>query len=217
MDIHPPAGAVHSFRDYCIHLSMVVVGILIALTLEGALERQHAHQLAERAARDMLAEIHSNQAQVEQSLASLERAKAQAQKLLEAQANAIEAQRHHASPSPEGPSESGSVSFPVLSSAAWDSALAMQAVGHIDVDSAEIFSRIYTDQREVKDFQKMFLGIALHAETYAGRMVNDTPERMLDRLGALQQLAVSLQNLINDYRELLAQYSTAQHVGAKQE
>jgi hypothetical protein len=32
MDIHPPAGAVHSLRDYFVHLSMVVVGILIALS-----------------------------------------------------------------------------------------------------------------------------------------------------------------------------------------
>lgn len=213
MDIHPPTGAVHSLRDYVIHLSMVVIGILIALALENALGQHHAHELAGRATHDMLAEIRSNDAQIAESLPTLEGLQKQLQQLLTTQKQAIDARRNHAPPPPDAPVESNSLAIPVLSNAAWNSALAMQAVGRIDVDTAEMLSRIYSTQLEVKDLQKRFLEVALLFEIYAGRPSNDTVDRMEDRLGALQQLAAALQNLLNGYRELLKQYSTSKQAG----
>ncbi len=213
MDIHPPTGGVHSLREYCIHLSMVVIGILIALSLESALERHHGHQLADRAGRDMLTEIQSNRTQIEESLPGLERAQTQLQQQLSEQKKAIEAQRHHAPPPAEHPVEANAVGFPVLSNAAWDSALAMQAVGRINVDAAEVLFRIYSTQLEVKELQKTFLDVALRFENYAGRSINDTEDRMEDRLGAMQQLSASLANLLNGYHELLGQYATAKSIG----
>jgi hypothetical protein len=213
MDIHPPTGAVHSVRDYCIHLSMVVVGILIALSLESALEGHHAHQLAERATHDMLTEIHSNSAQVRASLSELERLQTQLQQQLDNQKKAIDANRNHTPPPSELPVESNFVAIPVLSNAAWDSALAMQAVGRINVDAAETLSRIYSSQFEAKEFQKTFLDVALHFSAYAGRLNNDTAARMEERMGALVQLSAALQNLLGGYRELLHQYSTSKQAG----
>lgn len=213
MDLHPPTGAVHSLRDYLIHLSMVVVGILIALGLENALSQHHAHELASRATHDMLAEIHSNSAQINESLPGLERFQTQLQQLVVTQKKAIDSLRNHAPLPSEVSVESNAVAIPVLSNAAWDSALAMQAVGRIDVDEAETLSRIYSTQLEVKDLQKTFLDVALHFAIYAGRSSNDTAERMEDRLGALQQLAAALQNLLNSYRELLKQYATSKQAG----
>jgi Mg2+ and Co2+ transporter CorA len=61
----------------------------------------------------------------------------------------------------------------------------------------------------VKDLQKSFLAVALHFETYADRLANDTADRMLDRLGALQQLSASLDNLLRGYRDLLQLYATS--------
>jgi hypothetical protein len=217
MDIHPPAGAVHSLRDYFVHLSMVVVGILIALSLEGALEKHHAHQLAARAVGDMLGEIRANRVEIEQSLPGLERVQAQLRLLLDAQKKAIDAQRHHEPPPPEMPIKSNAMAFPLLSSAAWDSALAMQAIGRINVDAAEVLARIYSNQLEVKELQKTFLTVALHFETYAGRLANDTAERMVDRLGAIQQLSATLENLLLGYRELLQLYTTANRAGLEEQ
>jgi hypothetical protein len=213
MDIHPPAGAVHSLRDYFVHLSMVVVGILIALSLESALEQHHAHQLAARAVGDMLGEIRANRAEIERSLPGLERAQAQLSLLVDAQKKAIDAQHHHEAPPPEIPIQSNATAFPLLSSAAWDSALAMQAIGRINVDAAEVLARIYSSQLEVKEWQKTFLGVALHFEVYAGRPTNDTPERMMDRLGALQELSATLVNLLGAYRDLLEAYATSNRAG----
>ena len=47
MDIHPPSGPVHSFRDFCLHLLTVILGILIALSLEGLIEWRHHRSLAQ--------------------------------------------------------------------------------------------------------------------------------------------------------------------------
>jgi hypothetical protein len=37
MEIHPSQGPIHSFKDFLFHLLTVVIGILIALSLEGLL------------------------------------------------------------------------------------------------------------------------------------------------------------------------------------
>ena len=38
MDIHPSQGPIHSFKDFLFHLLTVIIGILIALSLEGLLD-----------------------------------------------------------------------------------------------------------------------------------------------------------------------------------
>ena len=45
MEIHAPEGPVHSFKDFLIHISIVTLGILIALGLEGLREAVHNRHL----------------------------------------------------------------------------------------------------------------------------------------------------------------------------
>jgi hypothetical protein len=45
MDVHPPHGPLHHWKDFWIHLGTITVGLLIALALEaGAEELHHLHQ-----------------------------------------------------------------------------------------------------------------------------------------------------------------------------
>ena len=44
MEIHPPEGPVRSVKDFAVHLSMITLGIVIALALEGGLEMIHHHE-----------------------------------------------------------------------------------------------------------------------------------------------------------------------------
>jgi uncharacterized membrane protein YccC len=61
MDVHPPRQAIHSWKDFLLHLLTITVGLFIALTLEAAVESLHHRHLV-RDARDMLQrEIASNQ------------------------------------------------------------------------------------------------------------------------------------------------------------
>ncbi len=194
---------------------MVVIGILIALSLENAVESHHAHQLAARAVSDMMAEIRGNRGEIEHALPGLEAVQGQLQLILEAQKKSIDAQHRKEPPPPDVPIQSNATTFPLLTSAAWDSALAMQAIGHIDVATAEVLARIYSNQVEVKELQKTFLAVALQFETFAARPANDTAERMIDRFGALQQLSATLDNLVRGYRDLLQLYDTSKQAGVE--
>src|SRR5262245_35672460 len=44
MDIHPPTKPIESAKDFVIHLSMIVIGILIAIGLEQTVEAWHHHE-----------------------------------------------------------------------------------------------------------------------------------------------------------------------------
>jgi len=48
LDVHPPEHAAHTWRDFFIHIATIVVGLLIAIGLESAVEwAHHRHQVAE--------------------------------------------------------------------------------------------------------------------------------------------------------------------------
>jgi hypothetical protein len=61
IDIHPPHHAATTRRDFFIHLSTVVLGILIAIGLEQTVEYLHHRHLATEARRSLLAERVSNE------------------------------------------------------------------------------------------------------------------------------------------------------------
>jgi hypothetical protein len=43
LDVHPPDHAVHSWRDFFVHIATIVIGLLIAVGLEQAVESIHHH------------------------------------------------------------------------------------------------------------------------------------------------------------------------------
>lgn len=60
IDIHPPAHAAHTWRDFFIHIATIVIGLLIAIGLEQALEWNHHRHLVGVARRDLHHEIVAN-------------------------------------------------------------------------------------------------------------------------------------------------------------
>ncbi len=61
MDIHPPMKPVESLKEFGMHLLIVTLGILIALSLEGLLEWRHHRELAEEARTNIMNEIRDNE------------------------------------------------------------------------------------------------------------------------------------------------------------
>jgi hypothetical protein len=43
LDVHPPDHAVHSWGDFFVHITTIVIGLLIAVGLEQAVESIHHH------------------------------------------------------------------------------------------------------------------------------------------------------------------------------
>jgi hypothetical protein len=55
MDVHPPQGGIHTWRDFWIHLGTITIGLLIAIGLEQSVEwmhRVHERHMLQRELRD---------------------------------------------------------------------------------------------------------------------------------------------------------------------
>jgi hypothetical protein len=65
LDVHPPHEAVHSWRDFFIHLTTITVGLLIALSLEGCVEWRHHRHLVHEAEASLRGEIKTNAEQLQ--------------------------------------------------------------------------------------------------------------------------------------------------------
>ena len=67
MEIHAPTKPVESIREFLIHLSMVTIGILIALGLEQAVEAWHHHEPGVEARENISNEIRDNKQAVDRA------------------------------------------------------------------------------------------------------------------------------------------------------
>jgi hypothetical protein len=75
MDIHAPERPIHSLKDFGIHIAVVTVGILIALSLEGLRETVYDHHLVAETREHVRQELGNdhNQAELEFKRVSLYR------------------------------------------------------------------------------------------------------------------------------------------------
>ena len=65
MEIHAPHKPILTLKEAASHLVIVTVGILIALSLEGLLERQRHHALVREARANVTIELTGNKARLE--------------------------------------------------------------------------------------------------------------------------------------------------------
>ena len=64
IDVHPPHGKMHGLGDFFLHLFTITVGLLIALALEGCVERHHQRHLVHEAETGLRQEIEENSKQI---------------------------------------------------------------------------------------------------------------------------------------------------------
>jgi hypothetical protein len=60
LEVHPPDHAIHSWRDFIIHIATIVVGLLIAIGLEQSVEALHHRHLLHQAREQLREEIAVN-------------------------------------------------------------------------------------------------------------------------------------------------------------
>src|ERR1700742_2519212 len=68
LDVHPPHAPAHGARDFFLHLTIITIGLLIALSLEGLVEWEHHRHLVHEAEASLRAEIRENAAHIKGSL-----------------------------------------------------------------------------------------------------------------------------------------------------
>lgn len=60
MEVHPPHGALHSVKEFMVHLLAITIGLLLALGLEASVEWVHHRNLVREAKENISREIHDN-------------------------------------------------------------------------------------------------------------------------------------------------------------
>src|SRR5579871_3439227 len=76
MEIHHPESPIHSKREFLFHMFTVVLGILIALGMEGTVEWFHHRALVREARENILAEVRKNKETVERSIQEIHKEEA---------------------------------------------------------------------------------------------------------------------------------------------
>ena len=139
MDVHPPHGSIHTWRDFFVHLSIITLGLLIALGLEGVVEWAHNRHLLQRADANLRSELELNRVTLMNDEKLLDASEKQLQAYL-GLLSAFKAEHHT--------TEANGLSWEWngLSSAAWDTARNTGAVALMDYAAAQKYADIYTQQ-----------------------------------------------------------------------
>jgi len=92
MDVHPPHGALHSWKDFWIHLGTISIGLLIAISLEQSVEWVHHLHQRHQLEKDFREEAAKNKDLIDQDTGYLKGSVAQtdAQRKIAEQAKAVD-------------------------------------------------------------------------------------------------------------------------------
>src|ERR1700722_130523 len=120
MEFHLPEP-IRNLKDFFYHLGIVTLGILIALGLEQIVEAHHRAKIGRFSVEGFRHELMDNRERVNEILASLPQSRAQ----IAAEIAKVNALGDSAARGP-GPIDYPDLRFLLMSSAAWDTAIAIQ-------------------------------------------------------------------------------------------
>lgn len=141
IEVHPPHSAVHGIRDFLIHLLTITVGLLIALGLEGCVERAHHRHLVHEAEVSLHTEIEDNSKSISSALAEV-------QKQQETIRHDVEVLRYISANHKAPADASMEINFRVhgLDDVAWKTAQATSAVSYMPYATVQEYADIYSSQ-----------------------------------------------------------------------
>ena len=193
MDVHPPHGGIHSWRDFFIHLVVITLGLLIALGLEGIVEWRHNKHLVHTAEGNLRAELEANQKTLADDLAALNAA----QKQIETDLTILSALRAKHVPGAE-PKFHWDWNGP--SSAAWDTARNTGAIALMNYQTAQNYSVIYEQQGVVNEQSGVFVRDLYRAGAplQGGEKSSDLKPAQLDAINVNLQQTLADVNYLRD-------------------
>jgi len=164
LDIHPPHGPVNSFKEFFLHLLTVILGILIALSLEGLIEWRQHRSLAEEARSNLTAEIRENRQLLTRGLA----AAPDAEQRLKTTIEVIEAYRKNHRDNRTSTLDWAFGLFP-LNATAWHTAASTGALSYMDYSEVQGYTRAYVLQEGFLTLQQSTLGKWLEVQKWLAR------------------------------------------------
>jgi hypothetical protein len=202
MEIHPPQGHIGSVKDFLIHLSMIVIGILIALSLEGAVEWVHHRGIAREAEASLAAEIKDNHQRLIMAISRRKESERQLDDIV-SYVHAIQDDRKTAK-------RDLAVEWinVVVHETSWNSAVNTGALSYMDISKVQRYTRLYDLQREFVGLQgKAFdsiievQGLGTRIEKDPAKLTNSELEQAERVLG----MALARSRLMKQIDEILRQ------------
>lgn len=145
MDVHPPHGPIRSWKDFTLHLLTITIGLLIALTLEAAVQAMHHRHMVKEARANLRREIIENQRLYTQNLRSLQA------KMVQLQQDIDQLRELRAGKTPEHFDLQWSFDWNGFVESAWTSARDIGAVGYMQSEVVEEYSGLYSQQTFVNE------------------------------------------------------------------
>jgi hypothetical protein len=204
MDIHPPHAAVRTTKDFLLHLSIVTLGIIIALSLEGLLEWRHHRELVHEARANIVREIQDNKSELDNALSKapeVEKSQKIALQLVEDTIAHRKTNVHNLS-----------LAYGIvqLHNSSWETAQSTGAISYMNYDEVRRYAEIYDLQRQLDHLQDQLLEnyIVSLPSTDPARAseaeLDDTRRGILRTLSYLHAGEQIAQALSNQYSQALS-------------
>lgn len=153
MDIHPPAGPAEPVKNFFLYLSMITIGILIALGLESTVETLHHKALVREARRNLFGEIAGNRQELDRVLGKTPLVKDQVKHIAEA----VKGERRWRGASRTAGEFKLSFDRLTLHSASWTTAHETGALQYMPYQEVKRFAELYRLQDQLLKLQEQTL------------------------------------------------------------
>ena len=201
MEIHPPEGPIHSVRDFLLHLSMIAIGVLLALGAEGLAEHIHNRHLVREAKENIIGEIRDNHQTLQENLPKL----ASNEQLLKTTLESLVKIRSDRRV--KTPDVALNLNMLILSDSSWKTAGTTGALGLMSYSEVKQFATDYDVQDTVNRLSAQLTDYWL-AMTAMNGDASNLSNQQLDDLILRVQLALShLQALENICKSLDEEYA----------
>lgn len=193
MEIHHPESPIHSTREFLFHMFTVILGILIALGMEGIVEWGHHRALVREARENIAAEIRKNKETVDTDISEIHKREEELNQVIGAmrQLEKDPASFKH-----------GSLGFHVVNhdlySTAWQTATASGAVTYMKYDELIRYTDVYLTQQAFTNFQEQALNQMI---TVGGLMEVNMMNRDLTKVPAEKYRTIAQEA----YKDLIIQ------------
>lgn len=186
MEIHAPDKPIHSKKEFMFHMFTVVLGILIALALDGMVTWAHHRILVREARANIATELRNNRETIQKAVPEIQARQKQLQEMI-ATIDAVEKSRKL----PAGHLGYNYASYELYSTA-WKTASVSGAVTHMEYDQLKDYTDAY-------DLQQDFLTVQAQGFASVGDLVaalrvldQDLTKVPQDRLEELQRQALKI-------------------------
>lgn len=149
MEIHAPEGPVTSLKEFLVHIGIVTIGILIALSLEGLLEWRHHRELVNEARANIASEVQDNRKELDYFIKNAPQAQKDQQQALQLIGNVL-AHRNLGAHS----SLHLVANLADLNSTSWATAQAVGALSFMEYGEVKRYARVYQLQEEFLRLQQ---------------------------------------------------------------